>query len=44
MAIEIFVPGVTFIIDTDDEYEALSEVNDRLGEVAWDWIEPVVGS
>jgi len=30
---------VTFIIDTDDEDEALEEVDFMLGEVAHDWTE-----
>jgi len=42
MSIEVYVPGVTFIVDTDDEWEALCYVNDSLSEVAFDWIEPKV--
>lgn len=39
---EIYVPGVTFMVDAEDEYDAMSEVTDRLADVAFDWIEPIV--
>ena len=42
MSVEIYVQGVTFIIDTDDEFDALAQVNDSLGEIAFDWTPPIV--
>lgn len=39
---EIYVPGVTFMVETEDEMEALSEVNGMLSDIALDWIEPKV--
>ena len=37
MSIQINVSNVTFIIDTDDENEAISEVELTLGNMAWDY-------
>ena len=37
------VQNVSFIIDADDESEAIAKVEDFLQEYAWDWTQPYAG-
>jgi hypothetical protein len=34
---------VTFIVDAEDEYDALGQIDEILSEVALDWTSPRVG-
>ena len=43
MDIIVTVPHVTFMIDAEDEQEALDRVDDILQNYAWDWSTPYTG-
>lgn len=43
MDIMVTVPYVTFMIDAEDESEAIARVEDMLQEIAWDWTQPYTG-
>ena len=43
MDISVDVQNVSFIIDAEDESEAIARVEDMLQEVAWDWTQPYAG-
>ena len=40
MDISVDVQNVSFIIDAEDESEAIARVEDMLQEIAWDWTQP----
>ena len=40
MDITVEVQNVSFIIDAEDESEAIARVEDMLQEIAWDWTQP----
>lgn len=42
MAIEILVPEVIFIIDTDEEEDAMDKITILLATIAHDWGVPMV--
>ena len=39
----VTVPSVVFMIDSEDEQEAISKVEEILEEWAWDWSTPYTG-
>ena len=39
----VTVPHATFMIDADDEHDAISKVEEILSEYAWDWSTPYTG-
>ncbi len=43
MDISVEVQNVSFIIDAEDESEAIAKVEDFLQEYAWDWTQPYAG-
>ncbi len=43
MDISVDVQNVSFIIDAEDESEAIARVEDMLQEIAWDWTQPYAG-
>ena len=43
MDITVEVQNVSFIIDAEDESEALDRVEDILQNYAWDWTQPYAG-
>jgi len=43
MDVTVEVQNVSFIIDAEDESEALARVEDILQEYAWDWSQPYSG-
>jgi len=43
MDITVEVQNVSFIIDAEDESEALDRVEDILQNYAWDWTQPYTG-
>ena len=43
MDISVDVQNVSFIIDAEDESEAIARVEEILQEVAWDWTQPYAG-
>ena len=43
MDISVEVQNVSFIIDADDESEAIARVEEILQEYAWDWTQPYAG-
>jgi hypothetical protein len=43
MDIIVTVPHATFMMDADDEQEAISKVEEILSEYAWDWSTPYTG-
>jgi len=43
MDVTVEVQNVSFIIDAEDESEALARVEDILQEYAWDYTQPYVG-
>ena len=42
MDISVEVQNVSFIIDAEDESDAISRVEEILQEYAWDWTQPYV--
>jgi hypothetical protein len=43
MDVTVEVQNVSFIIDADDESEAIARVEEILQENAWDWTQPYAG-
>ena len=43
MDVSVEVQNVSFIIDAEDEQEALDRVEEMLQEIAWDWTQPYAG-
>jgi hypothetical protein len=43
MDVAVEVQNVSFILDAEDESEALARVEDILQEYAWDWTQPYSG-
>ena len=39
----VTVPSVTFMIDEEDEHDAISKVEEILSEYAWEWSTPYTG-
>ena len=43
MDVTVEVQNVSFIVDAEDEQEALDRVESILQEYAWDWTQPYTG-
>jgi hypothetical protein len=43
MEMLVTVPHAVFMIDAEDEQEAVSKVEEILSEYAWDWSTPYTG-